>query len=74
MAGDEKNDRLAAVGRLVQLALPALARGDAALGIEVEEDVVPAFRLEPVAERDRREIVLARMTEKNTRHRVVADA
>ena len=32
-----------------QRALPALAGGDAAVGIEIEEDVVPAFRRKPIA-------------------------
>ena len=42
-ARDQEQHRLAAVGRLVQRALPALAGRDAAVRIEVEEDVVPAF-------------------------------
>src|ERR1700686_2498507 len=65
---DEEHDRLAARRRRVQRALPALARSDAANRVEIEKDVVPADGSEPVAERDRLEIVPARMAEKNARH------
>jgi hypothetical protein len=46
---DEEDHRLAAVGLLVQRPLPALARRDASLRVEIEEDVVPALAREPVA-------------------------
>ena len=38
----KREDAFAAIGRLLQRLLRALARHDAALGIEIEEDVVPA--------------------------------
>ena len=66
---DEKHHRLAARRRRVQCALPPLARGDAAIGIEVEENVIPPFGGEPVAQRDRLEVVVVRMAEKDARHR-----
>ncbi len=56
----------------MQLAFPAFAGGDTPFRIEIEENIVPAFRFEPIGERDRGEIVLARMAEKNTRHGRVA--
>ena len=43
---DEEQNRLAASGRIFKRLRPALAGGDAALGIEIEKDVVlaaPAF-------------------------------
>jgi hypothetical protein len=54
---------------LVQRPLPALARRDAAIGVEIEEDVVPALAREPVAQGDRLEIVLGGMAEENAGHR-----
>jgi hypothetical protein len=45
---------------------PALARGDAALGIEIEENVVgsaPAFADEPILQRDRPVVIFAGMTD-----------
>ena len=62
-AADQEEHRLAAVRRLVEPALPALARGDAALGVEVEEEVVPALGGKPVAKRDRFGVVGARMAD-----------
>ena len=47
--------------------LPAFSRRNATLRIEIEEDIFPAFRGEPVAQRDRLEIVLARMAEEYSR-------
>jgi hypothetical protein len=58
-AGDQKKNCLAAVRRLVEGALPTLAGDDAAFGVEIEENVVPAFGLEPVAQRDRFGVVRA---------------
>jgi hypothetical protein len=49
--------------------LPALARRDASVRIEIEEDVVPPFARQPIAKRDRLEIVPAGMTEENVGHR-----
>ena len=49
---DEREDDLAAIGRLLQRVLPALAGHDAALGVEIEEDVVPAVLRQPVADLD----------------------
>ena len=44
---DERKDDFAALRRLLQRLLPTLAGRDAALGIKIEEDVVPAVRGEP---------------------------
>jgi hypothetical protein len=48
-AGDQEKNSLAAVRRLVEGALPTLAGNDAAFGVEVEENVVPALARKPVA-------------------------
>jgi hypothetical protein len=69
VAGDEEDDRFAARRRLVQRPLPALARRDAALGVEIEEDVVPTLGRQPIAQRHRLEIVGAGMAEEDARHR-----
>ena len=66
----EEDDRFAAARGVVQRPLPALPRRNAALRIEIEENVLPAFGGEPVAQRDRLEIVLARMTQKYARHSI----
>jgi hypothetical protein len=65
---DQEQDRLAARSRLVQRLFPALARFDAALGIEIEKDVVPALLGEPVAHGDCRGVVGARMADEQARH------
>jgi hypothetical protein len=44
---DEREDDFAAISRLLQRLLPSLAGHDAALGIEIEEDVVPAILRKP---------------------------
>ena len=71
--GDEEEDRLAAARRFVERAFPPLARRDAALGIEVEEEIVPALARQPVAQRDGLGVIRARMTEKNPRHETCLD-
>ena len=40
------------------------------LGIKIEEDLVPTFGCEPVADPHRLGVVRARMAEKNSRHRL----
>ena len=67
-AAHQEQHGLAAVGGLVEAPLPALAGGDAARRVEVEEEVVPAFRRQPVAKRDRLRVVAAGMTEEDARH------
>src|SRR5579863_3512643 len=69
VARNKKDHRLATQRRRMQRALPSLAGGDAALRIEIEENVVPSFRGEPGAQRHRLEIVLAGMTEEDARHK-----
>ena len=54
--------------RLLQRLLPALAGGDAAFGVEIEEDVVPAVLQKPIAELDGPVVIGARMTDENARH------
>src|SRR5271170_7150062 len=66
----EEDDRFAAARGVVQRPLPALPRCDAALRIEVEENILPTFGGEPVAQRDRLEIILARMAQKYARHSI----
>ena len=62
----EKQHRLAAGGGVFQRMDPALAGGDAALGVEIEKNIVrpaPAFADEPILQRDRPIVVLARMAD-----------
>ena len=66
---DQREHDLAAIGGLLQGFLPALAGDDAALGVEVEENVVPAVGSEPIADLDSLVVVSARMTDEKTRHR-----
>src|SRR5262245_49518227 len=63
----EENNRLATGGRVLQRPRPALAGNDAALGVEVEEDVIlaaPAFADQPILQSERPVIVSARMADK----------
>ncbi len=61
---DQKEHSLAAIGGGLQCLLPAHARHQPALGIDVEEDVVlEALLIEPVAQRERGRIVCARMAD-----------
>ena len=48
-AAHQEEDGLAAVGGLMQPPFPALAGGDAARRVEVEEEIVPALGDQPVA-------------------------
>ena len=66
--GDEREDDLATIGRLLQRLLPALAGHDAALGIEIEEDVVPAVLRKPVADLNGLVVIGARMADEKARH------
>jgi len=72
--GHEEDDGLATVGRGVQGPFPAFASGDAANWIEIQKDIVPALRYEPIFQGDGFEILLARMAEENARHPVRSDA
>jgi hypothetical protein len=64
--GYEEQHRLAAAGRLVKTPLPSLARGDPAVWIEVEENLIfPALALEPTLQRNGLGVIRARMTQKN---------
>ena len=65
---DQEQHRFAARGRLVEGALPALAGRYAAVRIDIEENIVPAFTLQPVAKCDCLGVVHARMAQKNARH------
>ena len=64
-ARDQEQHRLAARGRLVEGALPALAGRYAAVRIDIEENIVPAFTLQPVAKCHRLGVVRARMAQKD---------
>jgi hypothetical protein len=66
---DEEQNSLAARGRIFQRPRPALAGGDAALGVEIEEDVIlvaPAFADQPGLQRQRPVIVSARMADEQS--------
>jgi hypothetical protein len=65
---DERQDDLAAPSGLLQGFLPALTGRDAALGVEIEEDVIPAVLREPVADLDRLVVIPARMADEKARH------
>lgn len=61
--------RLATVRRLVERAFPAFSGYNAALRVEIEENLIfPALIRQPVAQGDRVGIVRARMAQKNARH------
>ena len=49
----EEEDSLTASRRFVERPFPALTGGNTALGVEIEEKLVPAFGNEPVSQRDR---------------------
>ena len=66
----EEDDRFAAARGVVQRPLPPLPRRNSPLRIEIKENVLPAFGGEPVAQRDRLEIVVARMAQKYPRHSI----
>jgi hypothetical protein len=64
--GNDEQHRLTPGRRLVERVRPALAGGDAALGVEVEENVVrpaPALADEPILQRDRPVVIFAGMTD-----------
>src|SRR4051812_7325289 len=65
---DQREHNLAAMRRLLQRFFPALPGNDAALGIEIEEDVLPAILDKPVADLDGLFIVPARMADKYAGH------
>ena len=63
----EEEHRLAAGGRIFECVGPTLAGSNATLGIEIQKDIVrpaPAFADEPILQRDRPVVVLARMADK----------
>ena len=63
---DDEQHRLAAGRRVFERVHPPLARDDAVVGIEIEENVVgpaPAFTDEPILQRDRPVVVPARMAD-----------
>ena len=67
----EEEDDLATRRGILQRVLPALAGDDAALGVEIEEDVAlaaPALADEPILERDRPIVVLAGMGDEKAGH------
>ena len=66
----QEQHRLAAIDGLIQRLLPTLTRPDAAVGIEIEEDIVPAFRLEPTMQGDGWPVIGARMAEEDAGHAV----
>ena len=60
---DEEQHRLAPICRLVEREFPAVSGDEAALRVEIEENIVfPAFAAQPVAERNRLVSVCAGMT------------
>ncbi len=62
---DEEEDHLAPACRLIERALPPLARDDAAFGIEIEEKIIPTLADQPIAQRNRFHVVRARMAQEN---------
>jgi hypothetical protein len=68
---NEEQHRFAARGRIFQGMRPALARNNAALGIEIKKDVVlaaPAFADQPIPERDRPVVIPRGMADEQSRH------
>jgi hypothetical protein len=66
--GDDKDDKLAMIDGCLQCCLPAIAGDQPTFRVEIKEDIVPALRFHPVANRDGFRIVGTRMTDKNARH------
>src|ERR1700722_20105630 len=64
---DEEDDGFATLRSLMQLALPALARRYAALGIEVKKHFIPAAFSQPIGERLGFEIVVTGMADEYLR-------
>ena len=64
----QKQNRLAAVGRGLEGLLPALARDQPAAGIDIEENVVETLLGQPIAQRERRRIIGARMADEQPCH------
>jgi hypothetical protein len=65
---NDEDDRFAAVGGLAQSFLPTLACGEPALGINIEEDIVPAVISQPFVQRDGLAFVDTGMAEEDARH------
>ena len=66
MLRHQEQHRLTAGSRLLERARPALAGGDATLGIEIEEDIVlfaPALANKPIFQSDRPVVILARVAD-----------
>jgi hypothetical protein len=67
-AGETRQHDLAAMRRLLQSFFPALSGDDAALGIKIEEDVLPAICGKPVADLGGLFVVPARMADEDAGH------
>ncbi len=65
---NQKEHRLATRRRLVERPLPAFTRGDASVRIDIEEDIVPTFTLQPITKCDRLDVIRTRMAQENARH------
>lgn len=65
---NKKQHRLAAVGCRFQRVLPALTRRETVGRIKVEENIVPAVGLEPIAQLNGVRVVSARMANEYPRH------
>src|SRR5262245_24103572 len=64
---NEKKHRVTAIGCQPQCLLPALARGNSAIGIDIEENVVEPLLREPVAQCNRGSVVHARVAYEQAR-------
>ena len=57
--------------RISLLVLPLALVAGPALGVEIDEQVAPALGDQPVAQRHRRRVVRARMTQEDARHTII---
>ena len=62
----QEDHELAALGRLLEDILPALAGLETALGVQVQEQLVPALINQPIVDGDGLGVIGRRMAQKNT--------
>jgi hypothetical protein len=65
VGADQDEDQFALFGRRLERRLPAVARDEAALRIEVKKNVAPALFGQPIVDRQRFRVVRRRMRNKN---------
>src|SRR6185436_14792699 len=67
-SGENKEHGLAAMGALLKALQPTLSRNQTAMRVDVEKEIVPAARHQPVSQRQSLRVVRARMADEDPRH------